>query len=454
MNKKNNVSRRDFLRTGAAAGLIGISPKILWGADAPSNRVRLCFCGVHEKGRGQEPMRWAAAMPGVEIAFVCDPDCRALDWAAEKVKGIAGKAPEKVGDFRRVLERKDVDALFAEVPDHWHAPMAWMTMEAGKDIYCEKPCTFTPSEGDILIAVQKKTGRVFQMGNQRRSSVAYRPAVEALRAGVIGDIKYGRCWYQNTRKPIGSRVAAPVPEWLDWDLWQGPAPRAPYQTNVVHYNWHWSFQYGTGEIANSAVHYVDVARWAMGLDMPNLVSAVGCSCNGDVGWDWPGLQMLSMVFPGDKMITWEGVSSLPGKKPLDIYGGAMILGTRGSMYFHPHDYVILYDEKGQIVREWHPKDIRAEECTSDVPNAPGNPWKPKLDARHIENFLDAVRAHDPSLVHSPVVDSVRSSLMTHLGNLSVRSGLKLHVDPVTGIPEEKDALKYWGRTYEPGYEHA
>lgn len=124
------------------------------------------------------------------------------------------------------------------------------------------------------------------------------------------------------------------------------------------------------------------------------------------------------------------------------------------MYFHPHDYVILYDEKGQIVREWHPKDIRAEECTSDVPNAPGNPWKPKLDARHIENFLDAVRAHDPSLVHSPVVDSVRSSLMTHLGNLSVRSGLTLHVDPVTGIPEEKDALKYWGRTYEPGYEHA
>ena len=451
MNKQKDMTRRTFLRTGASAGLIGISSKILWGADAPSNRVRLCFCGVHERGRGKEPMKWSAGLPGVEVAYVCDPDRRAMDWAAETVRGIAGKAPEKVADFRRVLERKDVDALFAEVPDHWHAPMAWMTMAAGKDVYCEKPCTFTPSEGDILIGMQKKTGRVFQMGNQRRSSAAYRPAVDALRQGIIGEIKYGRCWYQNNRKPIGPRVPAPVPEWLDWDLWQGPAPRAAYQTNVVHYNWHWSFQYGTGEIANSAVHYVDVARWAMGLDMPNVVSAVGVSALGDPGWDWPGTQMLTMAFPGDKMITWEGVSSLPGKKPMDIYGGAMILGTRGSMYFHPHDYVILYDAKGEVVKEWHPDDEEAETSKASGPNVAGNLWKPKLDTRHIRNFVEAIRANDPSRVNSPVVDSVRSSLMTHLGNLSVRSGLTLHVDPETGVPKEKEAMKYWSREYEPGW---
>ena len=446
-------TRRDFLRGAAAASLIGISPKTLWGADAPSNRVRLCFAGVHEKGRGEGPMRYAAAMPGLEVACVCDVDSRARDWAADKVREIAGGTPRKEVDIRRALEMKDIDAVFAEVPDHWHAPMAWMAMEAGKDIYCEKPCTFAPSEGDILIKVQKKTGRVFQMGNQRRSSAAYRPAVEALRGGVIGEIKYGRCWYQNQRKPIGPRVPAAVPEWLDWELWQGPAPRAAYQTNVVHYNWHWSFQYGTGEITNSAVHYIDVARWAMGLDLPDRVSALGCSCNGDVGWDWPGLQMLSMTFPGDKMITWEGISSLPGKKLMDIYGGAMIYGTKGTMYFHPHDYVILYDEKGAVVKEWHPEDVDAKECTSDIPNAPGNPWKPKLDQRHIRNFTDAVRAHDPSLVNSPVVDSVRSSLMTHLANLSVRSGMTLHVDPVTGIPAEKEAMKYWTCAYEPGWEY-
>ena len=175
------MNRREFVRSSAAASLIGISPRILWGADAPSNRVRLCFAGVREKGRGEGPMRYAAAMPGLEVAYVCDVDSRARDWAADRVCGITGKSPRKEVDIRRVLEMKDVDAVFAEVPDHWHAPMAWMTMEAGKDIYCEKPCTFTPSEGDILVDVQRKTGRVFQMGNQRRSSVAYRPAVEALR---------------------------------------------------------------------------------------------------------------------------------------------------------------------------------------------------------------------------------------------------------------------------------
>jgi len=439
------ISRKNFLKSGAAAGFMIASARTLWGADAPSNRVRVCFAGVHEKGRGQELMRWSAKMPGVEIAYVCDPDRRAQDWAAAKVNEIAGYLPKKATDIRRVLAMKDVDVVFAEVPDHWHAPMAWMTMEAGKDIYCEKPCTFTPSEGDILIDVQKKTGRVFQMDNQRRSSAAYRPAVDALRANIIGEIKYARCWYQNNRKPIGPRVKAPVPEWLDWDLWQGPAPRDAYKTNVVHYNWHWCFQYGTGEIANNAVHYVDVARWAMGLDLPIKVSALGASANGDPGWDWPDTQMLSMVFPGDKMIVWEGLSCLPGKKQMDIYGGAMICGTKGSMFFHPHDYVILYNEKGKIVKEWHPNGINA---------APGVPWKPALDERHIANFLDAVRVHDPSRVHSPVVDSVRSSLMTHLGNLSVRSGLALNIDPVTGIPAEKEAMKYWSRDYEPGWGHA
>ena len=445
MSKRTSMSRRDFLRTGAAAGLIGISPKILWGATAPSNRVRFAFAGVWEKGRGQEPMRWSAAMPDVDVAYVCDPDRRAMDWAADQVKGICGKAPGKIGDIRRVLEMKDVDAVFAEVPDHWHAPMAWMAMEAGKDVYCEKPCTFSPSEGDILIDVQKKTGRVFQMGNQRRSSAAYRPAVEALRQGIIGEIGYARCWLHKPRKPIGPRVPAPVPEWLDWDLWQGPVPHAAYQTNIVHYNWHWSYKYGTGEIANSAVHYVDVARWAMGLDLPTEVSTVGVRAARDPGWDWPDTQMLTMKFPDEKMITWEGLSVLPGKFQMDIYGGALIYGTLGTMYFHANDYVVLYDKKGKVVREWRPVDVPADGSVK---------WKPKLDARHIRNFVEAVRAHDPNKVHSPVVDSVRSSLMTHLGNLSVRSGLTLHVDPVTGIPQEKEAMKYWGRDYEPGWAHA
>ena len=438
------MNRREFVRSSAAASLIGISPRVLWGAGAPSNRVRLCIAGVHEKGRGRAPMARAAEMPGVEVAVVCDVDSRAREWAAKDVASICGKAPDKALDIRRVLERDDIDGVVAEVPDHWHAPMAWMAMEAGKDIYVEKPCTFCPAEGEVLVNVQKKTGRVFQMGNQRRSSVAYQRAIAEIRSGIIGDVKYARTWYRNNRKPIGRGAPAQVPEWLDWDLWQGPCPRAPYRTGLVHYDWHWNFKYGMGEITNNAVHYVDVARWAMGLDMPSKVSAIGGRYCGDDDWEWPDTQMLSLEFPEGKMITWEGISCLPGEKPHDIYAGAVVCGTKGSVFFHPHDYCLLYAENGEVVREWK---------SDDVPAGRNTQWKAKLDYRHVENFAEAIRAHDPSLARSSVCDSVRSSHVSLLGNLSIRSGLTLNVDPKTGVPREKEAMAFWGREYEPGWEH-
>ena len=443
MDKKDRT-RRDFLRDTAAATLIGLSPRILRGADAPSNRVRLCFAGVHEKGRGKMPMARAAEMPGVEVVCVCDVDSRAREWAAKEVASICGKRPDHALDIRKVLERNDIDGVFAEVPDHWHAPMAWMAMEAGKHIYVEKPCTFCPAEGEILLKVQKQTGRVYQMGNQRRSSVAYQRAVAEIKAGVVGNVKYARTWYRNNRKPIGRGSPAPVPDWLDWELWQGPCPRAPYRTGLVHYDWHWSFKYGMGEITNNAVHYIDVARWAMGVDMACKVSAVGGRYCGDDDWKWPDTQMVSIEFPDGKMITWEGLSCLPGEKPHDAYAGAMIYGTKGSILFNPADYCVLYDGKGKPVREWRADDIAAGRSRQ---------WKDKLDYRHVENFTDAIRANDPTLARSPVEDSVRSTHVSLLGNLSIRSGVTLHVDPATGVPREKEAMAFWGREYEPGWEH-
>jgi predicted dehydrogenase len=282
------------------------------------------------------------------------------------------------------------------------------------------------------------------MGNQRRSSVAYARVIKEIRNGIIGEIKYARTWYRNNRKPIGRGELAPVPEWLNWDLWQGPCPRAPYRTGLVHYNWHWNFKYGMGEITNNAVHYVDVARWAMGLDMPCKVSAIGGRYCGDDDWQWPDTQMLSLEFPEGKMITWEGLSCLPGEKPRDAYAGAMVYGTKGSILFHPRDFCVMYDGVGDAVRMWKADDAKAGNNVE---------WKPKLDYWHMSNFVDAIRAHDPSLARSPVVDSVRSSHVSLLGNLSIRSGLTLNVDPVTGVPKEKAAMEFWGREYEPGWEH-
>lgn len=436
------MNRREFI--SGAAGVMLASPNVLWGADAPSNRVRLAVAGVWEKGRGKFPMMRAAEMPGVEVAAVVDVDSRARDWAAAKVKEMTGREPMKFADIRKLLERPDIDGVVAEVPDHWHAPMTWLSMQAGKHVYCEKPCIFCASEGDVLLDVQRKTGKVFQMGNQRRSSIAYQRCIADIRAGVIGEPKYARTWYRNNRKPIGvGKVTAP-PEWLDWDLWQGPAPRAPYRDNLVHYNWHWFFHYGTGEIANNAVHYVDVARWALGVDLPVKVSALGNRAFGNDDWEWPDTQMISCEFPGKKLITWEGLSCCPGQKPSDAYAGAMVYGPKGSILFHPEDYCQMCDGKGRIVREWRADDVAAGFCKK---------WKDKLDYWHVENFAEAIRANDPTVARSPVRDGVTSSLVCYYANISERCGETVRIDPATGKLIGKAGAAFWGREYEKGWEY-
>ena len=268
-------SRRQFLGYGSAA-FIAASGRV-FGAEAPSNRVRLAIVGCHELGRGQQVMKSALRVPGVDIACVCDVDSRAMDWAAAKVFEISGVMPKKERDFRKVLEDQSIDGVILETPDHWHALGAVMAMRAGKAVYVEKPCAFCPREGEVLLETQRKTGMVLQVGSQRRSSKTYRDAIKLLHSGAIGEPRWTKCWYMAKRESIGIGRESPVPEWLDWDLWQGPAPRTAFRDNVVHYNWHWFRRWGTAETGNNMPHYADVARWALGVEWPESVQALSSS---------------------------------------------------------------------------------------------------------------------------------------------------------------------------------
>ena len=206
-------SRRQFLGYGSAA-FIAASGRV-FGAEAPSNRVRLAIVGCHELGRGQQVMKSALRVPGVDIACVCDVDSRAMDWAAAKVFEISGVMPKKERDFRKVLEDQSIDGVILETPDHWHALGAVMAMRAGKAVYVEKPCAFCPREGEVLLETQRKTGMVLQVGSQRRSSKTYRDAIKLLHSGAIGEPRWTKCWYMAKRESIGIGRESPVPEWLD-----------------------------------------------------------------------------------------------------------------------------------------------------------------------------------------------------------------------------------------------
>ena len=287
------VDRRGFIRTTAVAGLGALagaprSGPLLALGGSPNETVAVAVIGVN--GRGVDHARHFASLPHAEVAYVCDVDSRALAKGVEMVAKLQRRRPTPIVDFRRALDDREVDALVIATPDHWHAPAALLALAAGKHVYVEKPCGHDPREGEMLVAAQRRTAKVVQMGNQQRSAPRTIEAIEAIRGGAIGRPYLARAWYANTRGSIGRGKPAPVPAWLDYDLWQGPAPRTPYRDNVIHYNWHWFARWGTGEVCNNGTHEIDVCRWALGADYPVKVTSAGGRYAFDDDWEFPDTQ--------------------------------------------------------------------------------------------------------------------------------------------------------------------
>ena len=435
------ASRRQFIQRAAVAGIgVGALGRIpaVYGQNAPSETVRVAVMGVNS--RGEVLAQTFARAPGCEVAYVCDVDSRAVEKTVARVSTAQRAQPRGISDFRRALDDDDVDALVIAAPDHWHAPATLLALQAGKHVYVEKPCGHNPREGELLAEAQSHYGLLVQMGNQQRSAPRSIEIIGEIHRGLIGRPYFARAWYANTRGSIGHGIVAGVPDWLDYDLWQGPAPRTPYRDNVIHYNWHWFWRWGTGEINNNGAHEIDVCRWALDVDYPTRVTSSGGRFHFDDDWQMYDTQVASYEFEGGKSMTWEG-RSCNGRPIEGRSRGASIHGEEGTVIIDRSGYVV-YDLRNNEVK----RSIRGETVSALDTRGGGD-----LTATHIDNFLNGVRGKEQ--LNAPIYEGQKSVLLCHLGNIAQRTGHTLNCDPTSGhIVGDAEAMSYWSREYEPGWE--
>jgi predicted dehydrogenase len=443
MPNDKELNRRDFLGTGAA-GLVALggmnSLAQTQSVKGANERVRVAICGLH--GRGMDHLRNYSQIHNAQIAALCDIDENVLRKTLGQMEKMGLPKPVTYTDVRKLLEDKSIDAVSIATPNHWHSLMAIWSCQAGKDVYVEKPCSHNLWEGKQLVAAAKRYNRVVQHGTQSRSDTAVREAVQKLRNGYVGDMYMARGLCYKWRDTIGRTPVQPVPTGVDYDLWTGPAPLRAFTKNRFHYDWHWFWSYGNGDLGNQGVHQVDVARWGMGLGFPNKISAIGGHFMFDDDQETPN--DLSCAFEFDqpdgkrRMITFEvrhwitnheagiGTPELgtpeskphPGGPKLGPSAGAY--NTIGAIFYGSNGYLATGDEDAATYVAWLDRDQQQQ-----PPVHGGN------ERAHFQNFIDCVASHNKADLNAPIEEGHISAGMVHLANASYRLGRTIHFNPET-----------------------
>jgi predicted dehydrogenase len=412
-----DIDRRAFL---GVAGAMALSGSVARSSPA-SERLRLGVIGV--RGRGAELASEFAKRPDCEVVALCDIDDASFKKPLGAIEKAGGAAPRLEKDFRKLLDDKGIDAVVNATPDHWHALIAVMACQAGKDVYSEKPASHNVVEGRRMVEAARKYKRVVQIGIQRRSMPHVIEATKFVREGGIGKVGMARAWIFKERERIGTGQPANVPPGVDYAMWQGPALDRPFMTNRFHYNWHWFWNWGTGEIGNNGIHGLDVARWGLGVDAPLTVASGGGRFVFD-DREVPDTQVVTYEFP-NACLVWE--HRLYDKQPMEGLGfGIAFYGEKG---------VLTVDEKSWKVRG-------GVEAGGKATGGLGSP---------LTNFVDCVKSRDTP--NADVEVGHLSTRLCHLGNIAHRVGRKLPFDSATeSFPGDAEANALLSREYSNRFE--
>jgi predicted dehydrogenase len=443
-----NSNRRDFIRNIAtgSAGLalsgsaMGMSAKSYGRIVGSNERLYVAIAGLGRRlGAFYEPISKKEA--NVELVYLCDVMEKQRDRALQNFSKHINYKPRPENDIRKVIEDKKIDALINATPDHWHAPGSIMAMKNGKHVYVEKPSSHNMFENELLVEAAQKLNKVVQMGNQQRSSDHTIEIMREIHNGTIGTPYKAVAFYTNNRGSVPVQKKAPVPAGLDWDLFQGPAPRRAYTEETWDYNWHWyGWDYGTAESGNNATHELDVARWALQVDYPEHVEVEAAKRHFyDDGWEMYDTMDATFRFAGNKIIKWDGKS----RNGYDTYSsdrGVIVYGSEGNVFVNRNKYV-LYDRSGKVIRD-------SKAITNEAGTALGGGGD--MTTGHVINFFDAIRGK--SKLTAPIDDANISMALVHYSNIAYRIGKGFDIDGRTGRMYDRDAMKLWSRDYAPGWE--
>ncbi len=425
------MNRRYFIFSSAALAAQTVKP-----AKSPNETVRVAVVGCG--GRGDSHMSAWTTLPNVELAGLVDVD----DSHSERFVGTLQKrektAPLVFRDIRKVLDDKSIDAVSIATPNHWHTLQTIWACQAGKDVYVEKPCSHNVFESRQIVAAARKYDRIVQMGSQSRSSPALQEAVQKMKEGEYGEIYMARGLCFKARNTIGKTPVEKVPLGVDYDLWTGPAPMRPFTKNRFHYNWHWFWDTGNGDLGNQGIHEVDIARWGLGVTHPTKVSAIGGKFMFDDDQETPNTITASYEFNvggRPKMMTFE-VRHWYSHHEAGI-GGEKAGNTVGNTFYGSKGYLVIdgYNKYYSYMgRDQQPGSARNERD------------------HHFQNFIDGVRSRQRKDLTAEIEEGAMSCVLVHLANVSYRLGRTLHWDEKTwSVKNDPEANKMLTRVYRAPY---
>ena len=425
------MDRRYFLMGSAAA--VGAGRGLLASAN---DTVRLCVIGIG--GRGGSHIAGFGRLPNVEVAAICDVDESHLQKGAAQVEKAGWKKPQAFGDFRKMLEDKSIDAVSIATPNHWHTLMTILACQAGKDVYVEKPCSHNIFETQQIVAAARKYGRMVQMGSQIRSSVAVQEAMAKMREGEFGEIYMARGLCFKWRDTINRTPPSAVPAGVNYDLWTGPAPLRPFTMNRFHYNWHWFWDTGNGDLGNQGIHEMDVARWGLGVTYPTKATAIGGHFLFDDDQETPNTLSCAFEFnEGGKprLLEFE-VRHWLSNPEADITERSNT-NSIGNIFYGSKGYVAV--DTYTSYKSW----VGKQRTPGPARNAGGD---------HFLNFIEAVRSRKRESLNAEAEEGAISAVLVHLANISYRVGRTIHFDSRTmTCTGDAEANTYLTRAYRQPY---